>query len=165
VSQLAREGSAPPHPAPLLITGDAARAASIAEGSVRLVVTSPPFLDIVQYAADNWLRNWFAGIDTSAVKISTHRSEPAWAGMVRDCFVDFARVVAPGGHVAFEVGEVRGGKVALERLVWQAVEGLPFERPLVLINAQKFTKTSHCWGVANNAKGTNSNRVLIFRRK
>jgi hypothetical protein len=162
---LLSEGSAPPHPEALLMTGDAAKAAAIADGSVRLIVTSPPFLDIVQYAADNWLRNWFAGIDAGEVKISTHRSESAWAGMVRDCFTDFARAVAPGGHVAFEVGEVRGGKVALERLVWQAVEGLPFEKPLVLINAQKFTKTSHCWGVANNSKGTNTNRVLIFRRK
>jgi len=85
--------------------------------------------------------------------------------MVRGCFREFARIVAPGGHVAFEVGEVRGGKIALERLVIQAVEGASFEKPLVLVNAQQFTKTSHCWGVQNNAKGTNSNRILVFRRK
>ena len=36
----------------------------------------------------------------------------AWAQMVRACFIEFARVVAPGGHVAFEVGEVRGGKMS-----------------------------------------------------
>jgi hypothetical protein len=78
--------------------------------------------------------------------------------------VEFARVVAPGGHVAFEVGEVRGGSVLLERLVWRAVEGLPFARLFVLVNAQEFTKTSHCWGVRNNAKGVNSNRIVVLRR-
>jgi hypothetical protein len=161
---LIADGSPPPHPKATLGDSDAAHTPFVVGASARLIVTSPPFLDIVQYASDNWLRNWFAGIDTQAVKISAHRSESAWSQMVRDCFREFARIVAPGGHVAFEVGEVRGGKVLLERLVWRAVEGLPFTRLFVLVNAQEFTKTSHCWGVRNNAKGVNSNRVVVLRR-
>jgi hypothetical protein len=98
------------------------------------------------------------------VRISTHRTESEWSNMVRSCFLEFTRVVQPGGHVAFEVGEVRKGKVLLERLVWQAVDGLPFERMFVLVNQQEFTKTSNCWGVANNSKGTNSNRIVLMRR-
>jgi hypothetical protein len=35
---------------------------------------------------------------------------------------------------------------------------------LVVINAQQFTKTANCWGVANNRKGTNSNRIVLFRK-
>jgi len=145
-------------------SGDAWNTPHIADRSVRLVVTSPPFLDVLQYSADNWLRNWFAGVDESHVRITTHRSEAEWMQMVRACFVEFARIVAPGGHVAFEVGEVRGGKILLERLVWRAIEGLPFERLFVLVNEQQFTKTSNCWGVSNNAKGTNTNRVVLARR-
>ena len=38
------------------------------------------------------------------------------------------------------------------------------EPVLVLINDQKFTKTANCWGVSNNAKGTNSNRIVLLRR-
>jgi hypothetical protein len=145
--------------------GDAWDTPFICDKSVRLIVTSPPFLDVVQYAADNWLRNWFAGVDASAVKIATHRSEDEWTQMVRACFVEFARMLEPGGHVAFEVGEVRRGKVLLERLVWRAVESLPFERLFVLVNEQRFTKTSNCWGVSNNAKGTNTNRVVVLQRR
>ena len=66
--------------------------------------------------------------------------------------------------MAFEVGEVRGGKVLLERLVWAAAEGLPFERLGVMINAQDFTKTANCWGVANGSAGTNTNRIVLLRR-
>ncbi len=161
---LLADGPPPPHPPAILCSGDAAATPLVAARSARLIVTSPPFLDIVQYAADNWLRNWFAGIDTDAVKISAHRSEAAWSQMVRDCFTEFARIVAPGGHVAFEVGELRSGRLLLERLVWRAVEGLPFTRLFVLVNAQEFTKTSHCWGVSNNAKGVNSNRIVVLRR-
>jgi hypothetical protein len=150
---------------PYLLTGPAQATPSIASGSVALVVTSPPFLDIVQYAEDNWLRSWLAGVDPSKVAIAHHRTEAGWRDMVHDTLTELARVVACDGHVAFEVGEVRGGKVLLERLVWQAAEGLPFDRLFVMVNRQRFTKTANCWGVQNNAKGTNSNRIVMLRRR
>ncbi|MGI8527165.1 MAG: site-specific DNA-methyltransferase, partial [Pseudolabrys sp.] len=136
----------------------------IRDHSVALVVTSPPFLDTVQYADDNWLRCWFAGIDLSRIEIAMHRTQEAWTAFVRGTLRELARVLKPGGYLAFEVGEVRGGKVLLERLVWQAAEGLPFERQGVIVNQQEFTKTANCWGVSNNAKGTNTNRIVVLRR-
>ncbi|MCB1342051.1 MAG: site-specific DNA-methyltransferase [Pseudooceanicola sp.] len=134
------------------------------DASASLAVTSPPFLDIVKYAADNWLRCWFAGIDPDGVAIDLHRSEAAWTAMTARVLTELARLLKPGGHVAYEVGEVRGGKVLLERLVWQAAEGLPLEPLGVMVNAQGFTKTANCWGIANNAKGTNTNRIVLLRR-
>lgn len=157
-------GPPPAHPAPILVAGPAHAAPWLPDASVALVVTSPPFLDVVDYAEDNWLRSWFAGIDPAGVAISRHRTQAAWQSMVREVLCELARIVRPGGHVAFEVGEVRGGKVLLERLVWAAAEGLPFERLLVMVNRQSFTKTANCWGVANNAKGTNTNRIVVLRR-
>ena len=84
--------------------------------------------------------------------------------MVRAALIEQARILRSGGHVAFEVGEVRGGRVLLERLVWDAAEGLPFERLGVMVNAQEFTKTANCWGVANGKSGTNTNRIVLLRR-
>lgn len=153
------------HPGALLLTGPADATPAIRDGSVGLVVTSPPFLDVVQYAEDNWLRCWFAAIDSSGVDIAGHRTEAAWQKMVRQTLVELARVVRPGGHVAFEVGEVRSGRVWLERLVWEAADGLPFDRLLVMVNQQSFTKTANCWGISNNAKGTNTNRIVVLRRQ
>jgi hypothetical protein len=149
----------------LLTTSTACTTPEIATGSISLVVTSPPFLDIVQYADDNWLRCWFAGIDVGKVAIARHKTESGWQGMVRDALTELSRVVRPGGHVAFEVGEVRSGKVLLERLVWEAANGLPFERLFVMVNEQHFTKTANCWGVRNNSGGTNTNRIVVLRRQ
>ena len=136
----------------------------IKSNSVHLIVTSPPFLDVVDYRKDNWLRCWFAGIDAHRLPMDVHRSPAKWADFVRRCFCEFASVVRPGGHVAFEVGEVRGGRVLLEQLVLDAVAGLPFKLSRVLINRQSFTKTAHCWGVSNNKQGTNTNRIALFQR-
>lgn len=162
--QLLKDGLPPAHPPAVLNTELAARMAHVPDESAALVVTSPPFLDIVQYAQDNWLRCWFAGIDAEAVEIAMHRTEAAWEAMVRAALKEMARVVRPGGHVAFEVGEVRNGKVLLERTVWRAAEGLPLDRLAVIVNQQEFTKTANCWGVDNNAKGTNTNRIVLMRR-
>ena len=152
-------------PPALLLCAPAARTPEIADGAVDLIVTSPPFLDVVSYADDNWLRCWFAGIEVTTVPITNLKKESDWQDFVRDCFREFTRVVRPGGHVAFEVGEVRGGRVKLEKSVIAAVAGLPFETLGVLVNAQAFTKTANCWGVANNAKGTNTNRIVLLRRR
>ncbi|MEO5938940.1 MAG: DNA methyltransferase [Sphingomonas sp.] len=150
---------------PVLTSQDARDARGIPDSSATLVVTSPPFLDIVQYADDNWLRCWFAGIDVTAVDISMVRTEAAWSEMVTGVLTDLARIVRPGGHVAFEVGEVRRGKVLLERLVWAAAEKLPFDRLAVMVNQQEFTKTANCWGVGNNRGGTNTNRIVLLQRR
>jgi hypothetical protein len=161
---LLADGVPPAHPPARLTVGPAAATPALAAGSVALVVTSPPFLDVVQYADDNWLRCWFAAIDPAAVPIVLHRSEAAWTAMVRAVLAEQARILRPGGHVAFEVGEVRRGRLLLERLVWQAAEGLPFARLGVVVNQQDFTKTAQCWGVTNNSGGTNTNRIVLLRR-
>ena len=162
---LLADGTPPPHPAAVLLTGPAWRTPGLADQSVDLIVTSPPFLDVVDYEGDNWLRCWFAGIDPARVPIDRHRDLPAWEGFVRRGFEEFARVVRPGGFVVFEVGEVRGGRVLLERHVAAAITGLPFDILGVMVNQQSFTKTANCWGVGNNRGGTNTNRMVLAARR
>jgi len=148
----------------LLITGDAESARGIQDSSVHLVVTSPPFLDIVDYASDNWLRCWFIGVDAGAVSISKMRKPDEWEDKMRRVFLELRRILVPGGSVAFEVGEVRRGRVKLEENVITAAVHAGLEPVFVLINSQFFTKTAHCWGVGNNTGGTNTNRVVLIRK-
>jgi hypothetical protein len=162
-------GSCGRHPMPAgayhLFTGPAAATPDLPARSVDLVVTSPPFLDVVNYAADNWLRCWFCDIDPAQVKLTVVRKLEDWRREMTAVFHELARVLRPGGHVAFEVGEVRGGTVRLEEHVIPCGVAAGLRPRLVLINTQQFTKTAACWGVDNNAKGTNTNRVVLFQRR
>ena len=79
-------------------------------------------------------------------------------------FAELKRVLKPGGYVAFEVGEVRSGRVLLETLVVPAAAEAGLVPLMVLVNDQVFTKTSNCWGVDNLKKGTNTNRIVLLRK-
>ena len=147
---------------PLLITGSSDNTSAIASESIQLAVTSPPFLDIVNYQADNWLRCWFNGIDAKAVAIWQLKKPADWQAAMTRTFRELHRVLASGGFVAFEVGEVRNGKILLETLVVPAAMEAGLKPLMVLVNDQMFTKTANCWGVNNRTKGTNTNRIVLI---
>ncbi|MEM9079941.1 MAG: DNA methyltransferase [Verrucomicrobiota bacterium] len=148
----------------LLLTNSADHTPEIPANSVQLVVTSPPFLDIVDYVGDNWLRNWFCQVDPDPKAIWQLRSIEDWTARMTGVFHELHRILKPGGLIAFEVGEVRNGTVPLEDEVVRAALPSGLQPEAIMINAQNFTKTANCWGVANNSKGTNTNRIVLLRK-
>jgi hypothetical protein len=148
----------------LLLTRTCDHTPEIASASISLVVTSPPFLNVVDYAGDNWLRCWFTGIDPKSVKLTVPKKLDEWQTAMTKVFSELARVLKKGGHVAFEVGEVHAGKTRLEEAVLPCGQAAGLDPLLVMINDQIFTKTANCWGIDNNSKGTNTNRIVVFRK-
>ena len=146
----------------ILTTTDSRFASGIEDDSAHLVITSPPFLDIVNYQADNWMRCWFIGVDSSTIEISQLKSIVEWEATMTGVLSDLRRIVKRGGHIAFEVGEVRSGKVLLEEHVMKCGVKAGLTPIIILINDQDFTKTANAWGVKNKTKGTNTNRIVLF---
>jgi hypothetical protein len=147
-----------------VLTQHCGRTPEIASDSVALVATSPPFLDVVDYAGDNWLRCWFLGVDPASVKLTVLKKVEAWQAAMTEVFHELHRILKPGGHVAFEVGEIHAGKTKLEEAVVPCGIAGGLEPILIAINEQQFTKTANCWGVDNNTKGINTNRIVVLRK-
>ena len=145
---------------------DSRKTGHIISDSVHLTVTSPPFLNIVRYAEDNWLRSWFNGIDASNIesKISSCRTVDKWSNVMSEVFSELYRVTVPGGWVAFEVGEVNNGRIKLDEHVIPLGLSSGFVCAGVMVNSQDFTKTSNIWGVENMKIGTNTNRIVLFHK-
>lgn len=141
--------------------------ARIPDNTVSLTVTSPPFLNVVQYKLDNWMRLWFNGIDfdSGLDEPFVTSSLKEWSGFIGKVFGDLHRVTKPGGRVAFEVGEIRNGSLKLEDYVVDAGSKAGFDVEKLFINTHNFTKTSNIWGVRNNMDGTNTNRIVLFRKE
>lgn len=149
-----------------ILARDAALTPAIESESVQLTVTSPPFLNVVQYARDNWLRCWFNGYDADRIgeRITMSTTVEEWSLAMAAVLEELYRVTRRGGWVAFEVGEIRRGEVKLEEVIAPLGIEAGFECTAILINTQEFTKTANIWGVHNNKSGTNSNRIVLFRK-
>jgi len=133
---------------------------------VSLTVTSPPFLNIVRYANDNWLRCWFNSIDARQVEkeIISCRNVQHWSDRMAFVFDELYRITLPGGWIAFEVGEVNNGEIKLDESVVPLGLSSGFECAGIMINSQEFTKTSNIWGINNMKVGTNTNRIVLFHK-
>jgi DNA modification methylase len=139
----------------------------IASESADLIVTSPPFLDKVDYQQDNWIRHWFLDIPENETKdISILSSLNDWTLFIQKTLESSARVLKSGGYFVMEVGEVKKGKkiLPLDEFVVEAGANIGLEWSRTYIHTQKFTKLSNCWNVSNNEKGTNSNRCVVLQK-
>jgi hypothetical protein len=150
----------------IFLEEDARLTHMIPDNAVKLTITSPPFLDIVQYTKDNWLRCWFNNIDANDIekKITMSKTVKDWSRVMNAVFKQLFRITKKNGLVAFEVGEVRNGKIKLDEYILPIGIKNGFGCEGILINKQDFTKTSNIWGIKNNQNGTNTNRIVIFKK-
>ena len=92
--------------------------------SVDLVITSPPFLDTIDYEDVNWLRLWFLGSEgLGPERADRIRNRDDYVTFLRACLVELARVLTPRGKIVFEVGPVKR-ELRLSDLVLEAARGV-----------------------------------------
>jgi hypothetical protein len=123
VSAAYRYGSPLPALKGRVVEGDARKACSLLRSyreRVKLVITSPPYLDITDYHEDQWLRLWFLGGPAKPVtgqgKDDRHRRidaywqflSEAWKGMV-PLLLDKAQVVIRIGGTRLGAEELQAG--------------------------------------------------------
>ena len=145
---------------------DSQKQIDLRDESVHLIVTSPPFLDTIQYSEDNWMRCWFNSIDVEDVNknLTITRTVVGWTKVMRKVFLELIRILKPKGWIAFEVGEVRRGSIFLDEVIAPIGIDLGLKCQGIVINQQSFTKTGNCWGIKNNEIGTNTNRIVLFQK-
>ncbi|MBF0407233.1 MAG: site-specific DNA-methyltransferase [Candidatus Riflebacteria bacterium] len=158
----------------LLTTSDSRDMSKWKSGSVDLIVTSPPFLNQVDYIADGWLETWFCGIEKTTLngKIVQTPSLDEWMQFISDTLTELHRVVKSGGVVAMEVGEVRYqskllnlDEVLVKLISEKKYNAGQFSIREIYVQSQEFTKLANCFNVKNNVLGTNTNRIVLMERK
>lgn len=151
----------------IFLTNDARNTQEIENDSIQLTVTSPPFLKVVQYAKDNWLRCWFNSIDSEEIskKFIMESNVDKWSNVMKEVFEELFRITKICGWIAFEVGEVRKGTINLEEYIISVGLDAGFNCKGIVINEQDFTKTSNIWGIKNKDLGTNTNRIVVFKKE
>lgn len=150
----------------LFLEKNASETPEIADNSIQFTVTSPPFLNVVNYIQDNWLKLWFNSIDKEELKkeLIMTSSIDIWSKAMLSVLKELYRVTQPQHYVAFEVGEVSNQHIKLEEYIIPLAIEAGFSCECVIINKHKFTKTANIWKIYNNENGTNTNRIVILRK-
>ncbi|KRB36136.1 DNA methyltransferase [Microbacterium sp. Root180] len=149
-------------------------------GSVDLIVTSPPYLRVVNYATANWIRLWLLGVDEVGRDQGAGRKQldgvldhghgyPAYQTFMQRLLSGIETSLKPTGVAAVVIGDViEPGKerVPLAEQVWSelsAGSGLKLVQ-LIEDHLPVEKKVSRIWG-DTKGQATDKDCVLVLARK
>jgi hypothetical protein len=99
-----------------VVEGDVRRAGTLLRSyrqKVKLVITSPPYLDITDYHEDQWLRLWFLGGASKPItgqgKDDRHRRIESYWQFLREAWTGIEPLLQPSAQVVIRIGGTRLG--------------------------------------------------------
>lgn len=96
----------------------ASQAFRSARGQVKLVITSPPYLDTTNYREDQWLRLWFLGGDVRPVRDESpddrHRQPTTYWQFLTEAWAGITALLSDGAHVIVRIGGRRVDRATCE---------------------------------------------------
>lgn len=152
---------------------------SLKRESVDLIVTSPPYLQVVNYGTANWIRLWLLGLDEVGREHGAGRKSlnaaldhrhtySSYREFLLHTFQGVRRVLKPNGVAVFVIGDVADpGKdpLPLAARIWQDVSDETGLRLLQMIEdyLPVQNKVSRIWG-ETKGQATNRDCALVLTR-
>jgi hypothetical protein len=150
----------------------------LAEGSVDLVVTSPPYLQVVNYAQSNWIRLWLLGHDEVGREQGAGRKKlnavldhrhtyTSYCDFMRRTALGVQRVLKKDGVAVFVIGDVKDpGKedaLPLARQMWDDIKDQTGLRLIDVVedDLPAHSKVSRIWG-ETKGQATNRDCALVL---
>ena len=154
-------------------------AGTVTEGSVDLVLTSPPYLGVVNYGTSNWIRLWWLGLDEVArdggvgrrrlnAKLDHQHGYDSYLKFMQRTLVHTRLVLKKSGVAVFVIGDVAlpgESSLPLAEAVWDDV-GSATGLQLVDIIDDSLpvnNKVSRIWG-ETRGRATDRDRALVLAR-
>jgi hypothetical protein len=148
--------------------------------TVDLVITSPPYLKVVNYGTSNWIRLWWLGLDEVSRHAGAGRlaldsaldhkhTYGAYSAFLLKVFRGIHRVLKPSGVAVVVIGDVnsKGSTVNLAQRIWSDIEDASGLRLVSMIEddmAARNNRVSRIWG---DTKGNATDRdcILVLSRR
>jgi site-specific DNA-methyltransferase (adenine-specific) len=152
----------------------------IKPGSVDLIVTSPPYLDVVNYGTANWIRLWWLGIEEVSLgrgagrrsldaKLHHKLTYTAYRSFFSHMLKGVRRVLKPSGVGVLVIGDVANPgqrPLPLAHQLWTEVGSDSGLQLLDLIedDLQVQNKVSRIWG-DTKGQATERDCILVLARE
>jgi site-specific DNA-methyltransferase (adenine-specific) len=120
----------------LVIAGDAKQISSIEEirpysGKIKLAVTSPPYLDVVNYAKQNWIRNWLLAPDPESrhgLDLDDNLTLKDWLDFIETTVAGVKRLLRPDGVLVMVVGDVAKASRSHISLARELIQRIKYDK-------------------------------------
>ena len=136
--------------------------------SIDLIITSPPFLNVVNYIDDNWLRFWFLGFDRHKLRKKLVQTDNLneYINFIKASMEEMNRVIKKDKYCIIEVGDIRhqSKKLYMDHIIVPLAEQTGFEVEKVMINYMTAPKISKAFKPRTKNAGTKTNRCVIMKK-
>ncbi len=137
-------------------------------GRVDLVVTSPPYLDVVNYARQNWIRMWFLGEEPEKTSetLDDNLTLGPWLHFARQTVIEMKRMLRPEGVMVLVIGDVARASNSIVSPARELIRLLHHEQLFSYIGCLSDRlpiedKTTRIWK-ERKGKATAIDRILIL---
>ena len=141
---------------------------NIKDNSVSLVVTSPPYLSIVDYRLSNWLKLWLLGFEKNKlnqeIKLSDKLNINQYIDFIKSYLNSIYKKLKNKAKVCLVVGDVHETKLIEE--VWKKIEPEVKFKFVEIYYDEKYLQTKKITNMLNSKKGkaTIIEKVLVLEK-
>ncbi len=140
----------------------------INDNSIKLVITSPPYLNIINYTKSNWLKLWLLGYDRSElkneIKLADNLKLDSYKEFIKSYLNSIYKKIKKNGYVCLVVGDVFG-KPLIED-VWKSIKDeVKFKFHEIYID-EGYSQNFKISNMLNSRKGkaTLIEKILVLKK-
>jgi hypothetical protein len=135
----------------------------------KLILSSPPYLEVIKYGKYNWIRLWMLGEDPAQLdqQLYASASLEGYVAFLSGFLVRSLEVLRDDGFVCLVIGDVRRDDTDLNLARVVAERCVPNDLQVVGVAADRLAterKVSRIWG-DNRGRATKTDRVLVLKTR
>lgn len=140
----------------------------IKDNSVQLVITSPPYLSIVNYTVSNWLKLWMLGYERKTLKVEIKLTDnlklEEYKEFIKNYLNSIYNKIKDNGIVCLVVGDVFDNPLIEE--VWKSIENHVKFKFLEIYIDNKYSQNFKSTNLLNSRKGKDTiiEKVLVLKK-
>lgn len=136
-----------------------------------MAVTSPPYLDVVNYAKQNWIRCWFLGEGANEIHdtLDDNLTLNSWLELMNNVVAQIGRMLSPDGVIAFVMGDVARSSRSVVSLAREFLRHVMFKSTFNYVGCfsdhlRIGLKTTRIWG-DTKGQATTVDRVILLSNR
>ncbi|AHK22645.1 putative methyltransferase [Candidatus Hepatoplasma crinochetorum Av] len=134
----------------------------------KLIFTSPPYLNAVNYVEQNWLRYWLLGFnkeENKKIKLDDKHNKENYKNFLKKFLIEMKKILDPNGTMIIVIGDLENKKIQIDKIMREIILDIKNLKLLERMKKEKNNlKLSRQMGKAKVGKLINYDWYFIIER-